>query len=721
MDVSHIIDSLNLAQRNAVTTAIKPTLVLAGAGSGKTRVLVHRIAWLVQVEGVSPYGILAVTFTNKAAGEMRTRIESLLQIPAQGLWIGTFHGIAHRLLRMHWQEARLPQTFQILDADDQFRVIKRVIRSLELDDARWPPRQAQWYINQMKDEGLRAKQVTTNNDPFQVQMQRIYQAYEETCQRSGMVDFAELLLRAYEIWDHHPELLAQYQQRFQQVLVDEFQDTNSIQYAWLCKLVGQTGKLFVVGDDDQSIYGWRGAKVENIRQFSSDFPGSETWRLEQNYRSTGVILSAANALIAHNDNRLGKELWTDGADGNLISLYAAYNEFDEARFVVDKIKQWCERGNPRVSVAVLYRSNAQSRLLEEAFLNAGMPYRIYGGLRFFDRQEIKDALAYLRLAQNPMDDAAFERVINTPARGIGSRTIDILRDLAKTHQVPLLEACALAEENASLAGRALLAVKGFLQLLDDIKKEIALLSLEQQVEQAIQASGLIAHYQKEKGEKGHARIENLEELVNAARQFEPYQHEESPLPPLGTFIAHAALEAGEAQADVWEDSVQLMTLHSAKGLEFPLVILCGMEDGLFPHQMSAKEPERLQEERRLCYVGVTRAKEQLILTYAEKRRLHGTDTHPHPSRFLQEIPAELIEEVRPRVQVTRPAFQSAQACTSTLESEGYHLGRGVSHGKFGEGVITHFEGSGAQARVQVNFKQAGSKWLVISYANLSLL
>jgi DNA helicase-2/ATP-dependent DNA helicase PcrA len=716
MDVTPILDALNDAQREAVTGEQVPMLVLAGAGSGKTRVLTHRIAWLITVEGVSPHGVLAVTFTNKAAREMRNRIEGLLGMPAAASWVGTFHGLAHRLLRIHWQEAGLPQSFQILDSDDQYRLIRRILRSMELDESRWAPREIQWFINGQKDEGLRPQHIDTADDPNRQQMVRVYEAYQEACDRAGVVDFAELLLRAHELWLNNESLLAHYRNRFRHLLVDEFQDTNRIQYAWLRLLAGDTGVPFVVGDDDQSIYRWRGARIEHIHRFEKDFPHSKVIRLEQNYRSTGTILSAANALIANNQSRMGKNLWTEGSDGEPIRVYAAFNERDEADFVVGRIRQWVTQGNNRSEAAVLYRSNAQSRVLEEAFFNAQIPYRVYGGLRFFERQEIKDALAYLRLMENRADDPSFERIVNTPTRGIGARSIDIVRSYARANACSMWRAAG-ACINDGLNPRAARSMHAFLNLIETLAADARPLALQEQVDLAIQSSGLIAHYRKEKGERGEARIENLEELVSAARGFEP--DEEDGMTPLAAFLSHAALEAGEGQADAWEDCVQLMTLHSAKGLEFPLVFICGMEDGLFPHQRSIADPGGLEEERRLCYVGATRAMSELYFTYAEQRRLHGMDNFGTPSRFLNEIPATLIEEVRPQVRVSRP-LQSARFATEPVPG-GLRLGQRVRHAKFGEGVILNVEGQGAHARVQVNFEQPGTKWLVLAYANLEVM
>jgi DNA helicase-2/ATP-dependent DNA helicase PcrA len=716
MDVSDILSPLNEAQRDAVAAENQNMLVLAGAGSGKTRVLVHRIAWLIRAEDFSPWSILAVTFTNKAAREMRSRIEEMLHIPSHGMWVGTFHGLAHRLLKAHWKEAGLPQNFQILDSDDQLRLVKRVCRELELDESRWPAKQAQWYINGQKDEGLRSSHIDVpHGDFFGQTMLQVYRAYEVACERGGMVDFAELLLRAHELWLKSPEVLRHYQGRFRQILVDEFQDTNTIQYAWLRVLAGRDIPVVAVGDDDQSIYGWRGAKIENIQRFTEDFDSTHTVRLEQNYRSTQTILQAANGLIAFNQGRLGKELWTAGESGEPITLYAGFNEQDEARFIVEQIEQWLEGGNNRSSVAILYRSNAQSRVLEEALIRAAVPYRIYGGQRFYERLEIRNALAYLRLLLNRGDDAAVERVINTPPRGIGSKTLDTVRACARGREFSMWQAIAATIDEKLLPARALTALEKFVVLVNELDSGTDELTLAEVVEQVIQASGLIAFHEKEKGEKGQARVENLEELVSAGKQFTA---EDDDLSPLQQFLDSAALDAGDAQADEHEDSVQLMTLHSAKGLEFPLVFLAGMEENLFPHRMSLEEPGRLEEERRLCYVGITRAMEKLVMTYAESRRLHGSENFNTPSRFIREIPAQLLQEVRLHTTVTRPVSSITQAQVPDTE---LYLGQRVYHQIFGEGVVLNFEGRGASARVEVNFDTEGSKWLVLQYANLQLM
>ncbi|MGD9426632.1 DNA helicase II [Pantoea sp. NSTU24] len=720
MDVSELLDGLNDNQRAAVAAPRSNLLVLAGAGSGKTRVLVHRIAWLMSVENCSPYSIMAVTFTNKAAAEMRHRIEQLIGTSQGGMWIGTFHGLAHRLLRAHHLDAGLPQDFQILDSEDQLRLLKRLIKSMNLDEKQWPARQGMWYINGKKDEGLRPKHIESYGNPIEQTWLRIYQAYQEACDRAGLVDFAELLLRAHELWLNKPHILNHYRERFTNVLVDEFQDTNNIQYAWIRMLAGDSGRVIIVGDDDQSIYGWRGAQVENIQRFLQDFPAAETIRLEQNYRSTNNILKAANALIANNNGRLGKELWTEGSDGEPISIYCAFNELDEARFVVNRIKVWMENGGALNDCAILYRSNAQSRVLEEALLQSSLPYRIYGGMRFFERQEIKDALSYLRLMANRNDDAAFERVVNTPTRGVGDRTLDVVRQTARERQMTLWQATRELLQSRALAGRAASALQRFCELVDSLATETAELPLHVQTDRVIKDSGLWLMYEQEKGEKGQARIENLEELVTATRQFS-YQDEDEDLMPLQAFLSHAALEAGEGQADKWQDAVQLMTLHSAKGLEFSQVFIVGMEEGMFPSQMSLDEGGRLEEERRLAYVGVTRAMLKLTLTYAETRRLYGKEVYHRPSRFIGELPETCIEEVRLRASVSRPVNHQRMGAPVTKNDSGFALGQRVHHAKFGEGTIINLEGSGEHSRLQVAFQGQGIKWLVAAYAKLETL
>ncbi|MGH8249439.1 MAG: DNA helicase II [Steroidobacteraceae bacterium] len=731
MSTSRLLDSLNEAQRAAVTAPLGPVLVLAGAGSGKTRVLTHRAAWLILEHGVSPHGLMAVTFTNKAAAEMRGRIETLLGMPADALWIGTFHGLSHRMLRRHWREARLQQSFQILDEDDQQRLVRKIIREQELDDQHWVPREIQRFINAHKDEGRRAKKLDDRNDPTRRQMIRLYGLYEARCEQAGVVDFAELLLRSFEVLRDVPELGAYYRERFRHLLVDEFQDTNGIQYDWIKQHVGKTGAPYVVGDDDQSVYRWRGARVENMQHFRREFAAT-VYRLEQNYRSTAVILGAANAVIARNTDRMGKELWTAAKGGEPIRVYAAFNERDEADFVIERIREHQRRGLPLAAAAVLYRSNAQSCAFEETLMAARIPYRVYGGLRFFERAEIKDALAYLRLTQSRNDDLSFERVVNLPARGIGGTTLELLRANARDNGRSLWEAGHAL--SATLPARAATALRGFFALIDRLALAIAELPLHEQVQHVIQASGLRDHHAREKDTKGEARVENLDELVNAAEAFTP--ENDDGLSPLGAFLAHATLESGDTQAATGLDCVQLMTLHAAKGLEFPTVFLVGLEEGLFPSEHSAFDADRLPEERRLCYVGLTRAMQRLYLTHAESRRIFGRTSYRDPSRFLAELPPEAIEEVRPRISVSRPLYtapgaaivrpggggsgqrRSRAAAPIAGEETPMRLGARVRHPKFGEGTILRFEGSGESRQVHVNFEQVGQKWLMYKLARL---
>ena len=721
MDVSHILDDLNEPQREAVASGAGPMLVLAGAGSGKTRVLTHRVAWMVQAMGYSPLSVLAETFTNTAAREMRSRIEDLLGFPVTGMWMGTFHGLSHRLLRAHWREAGLVESFQILDSDDQLRVIKRLLAGMDLDESYWQPKQGQWYINHHKENGRRVADIPESHDIQQQQWKRVYKEYEDYCQRSGLVDFAELLLRAWEVLHNNEPLREQYQQRFRGVLVDEFQDTNGIQYRWLKEFIGTEPNIMVVGDDDQSIYSWRGAQVENIQHFERDFHDTKVVRLEQNYRSTTTILNAANAVISYNEGRMGKTLWTAGEEGEPIKLYAAFNEVDEARFTVGRIQDWVEQGNLRSEVAILYRSNAQSRSFEEALFNQNIPYRVYGGLRFFERAEIKDALAYLRLILNPDDDTSFERIVNVPTRGIGNRTLDLVRQHAREQGMTLWRAATELVAAGALTARASNALRSFLEMIDALAVQIADLELAEQVDHMLGQTGLLEFHANARGEKAETRVENLKELVTAARNF--YHEEEDEMDPIAAFLAHAALEAGEGQAEAWEDCVQLMSLHSAKGLEFPLVFLTGLEEGLFPSQHAHNDPSRLEEERRLCYVGMTRAMQQLYLSYAEVRRLYGRENYTAPSRFLSEIPRETLQDVRTRNH-TGFGQQSSYTDdneTAAGEGQGMSLGRRVSHAKFGEGVITNIEGKGEHLRVQVNFEMVGSKWLVMAFARLTVL
>ncbi|MDN2656398.1 DNA helicase II [Cobetia sp. 14N.309.X.WAT.E.A4] len=739
MSESPLLDHLNTHQREAVSAPPGNMLVLAGAGSGKTRVLVHRIAWLMDRYQFSPYAILSVTFTNKASREMRTRLEAINGSSLRHMWVGTFHSISHRLLRTHWQEARLPEHFQIIDSDDQLRMVKRLLKEHNVDDERWPPKQVQYFIAGCKEEGLRAHQVQTHGDAYMGKMVEMYELYQLACERGGLVDFGELLLRSLELLRDTPHLLAHYRERFAHLLVDEFQDTNTLQYAWLKLLAGDRECMTVVGDDDQSIYGWRGARVENIQRFTEEFANTRVVRLEQNYRSSSAILEAANALISHNGGRMGKELWTDSGRGERIRVYAGFNDIDESRYIADTIRELVnEHGYSRDEIAILYRSNAQSRVLEETLIRQGMPYRIYGGQRFYERLEIKNALAYLRLMNNREDDAALERVINVPARGIGMRTVEQLRERARYGNLTMWQAMSDAVSDGALKGRAATAVRAFADIIDGLDNDTAGMALHELVEHVIHVSGLREHHAAEKGEKGQARLENLAELVNACRAFSQGERMDPEAPSEGAealepFLAEAALDAGDHEAAEGEECVQMMTLHSAKGLEFPVVFVAGVEEGLFPHKMSLEEPGRLEEERRLCYVGVTRAMQRLYLTYAELRRMHGKETFQRPSRFLRELPEELLEEVRLRGQVSRPV--STQRATpnrrpsgprqESVEANGdmpaLSLGSLVRHPLFGEGVVINAEGQGERARVQISFEGEGDKWLVLGFAKLEVL
>lgn len=723
MDVSYLLDGLNDHQRAAVSAPEQNMLVLAGAGSGKTRVLTHRIAWLMQVNHIPTFGILAVTFTNKAAKEMRSRIADICPQHIGSMWIGTFHGIAHRLLRLHYKEAGLPEQFQIIDTDDQNKMIKRIIQSLGLDEKYYPPKELQWYINDKKDEGLRAKHIDPGYGIQDKQRLQVYKAYEEACQLAGLVDFAELLLRAHELLLNNSALRQHYQHRFQHVLVDEFQDTNKLQYAWLSLLTDNGNYLTIVGDDDQSIYGWRGADIENIQRFLNEKSNPVTIRLEQNYRSTGNILKASNKLIQNNSDRLGKELWTSGDDGEPISIYSAFNDYDEVRYVLNQLITWRDAGNNLSDCAILYRNNAQSRLFEEQLMAQQIPFHIYGGQRFFDRLEIKDCVAYLRLMNNHQDDAAFERIVNKPKRKIGNTSLDKIRSCAREQGYTLWQASLYLIENKQLSPAARGSLNNFIELINRFKSETSELPLFQIVDHIITHSGLLALFEAEKGEKSRSRVENLQELVSATKEF-VIPEDEQEMDELTAFLAYAALESGDNQADEFEDAVQLMTMHAAKGLEFPQVFMVGVEEGMFPGQQSATDEGRLAEERRLCYVGMTRAMEKLTISHAESRRLYGQEKYHTPSRFISELPEQHIDYVRLKPQMRRaqpqPSYQSASVSISQ-DIQGFQLGQQVKHPKFGEGTITAQEGSGENSRLQVHFMGVGTKWLMTSYAKLEVI
>jgi DNA helicase-2/ATP-dependent DNA helicase PcrA len=760
-----MIDHLNDPQRAAVTIDSGHALVLAGAGSGKTRVLTTRIAWLIQNGLTSPLGILAVTFTNKASKEMQVRVASLLPIDTRNMWVGTFHGLCHRLLRAHFRDASLPQGFQILDTADQLSLIKRLLKANQIDDEKFTPRDVQRFINSAKEEGLRSHAVEVS-DPHQRRMVEIYALYEAQCQRDGVVDFAELLLRVLELLERHEPIRAHYQRRFRHILVDEFQDTNALQYRWLKLLSGGGANIFAVGDDDQSIYAFRGADVGNMSDFERDYARGAVIRLEQNYRSQGHILDAANHLIAHNSHRLGKNLWTDQGDGELIRAVELPSDGAESQWLSDEIKALVGDGISRLDIAILYRSNAQSRVIEHALFSAGIPYRVYGGLRFFERQEIKHALAYLRLVMNRDDDTSFNRVVNFPARGIGARTIESLVDQARTYNTTFSQAVA------RVAGKGGGSLAQFSLLIETMAQETRTLTLSEAVEHIIEASGLLHHYRGEK--EGAERIENLGELVNAATVFET-EHNLSGLPsgepaktltelvpddsveelglnlpiaqtPLSAFLAYAALESGDNQAQAGQDAVQMMTVHAAKGLEFDAVFITGLEDGLFPHENSIIDPSGLQEERRLMYVAITRARKRLYMTMAQSRMLHGQTRYAVRSRFLDEVPENHVKWLTARgvsndasAQSYARAFGASAVNSSrsnqyggTALSKGpssglqigaqlFRVGQGVRHARFGEGTIIGLSGSGLDAQAQIHFADVGSKTLALGIAKLDIM
>ena len=720
MDISYILDDLNPIQREAVTEELPYSLVLAGAGSGKTKVITHKVAWLCKVKEINPLSLMTVTFTNKAAKEMRGRIESILGEQLNQMWCGTFHGLFHRMLKMHWEEAGLVKSFTILDGDDQNRVIKRVIKKMNLDEATWQPRQTQWFINKQKDEGRRIAKLPNKATYVEEKMADIYLEYQKTCEEEGVIDFAEILLRCHEMLTKNPDLLNHYQKRFQHILVDEFQDTNEIQYLLLKQLVGNEGQMTVVGDDDQSIYSWRGAKSSNINRFINDFKGVKTLKLEQNYRSTTNILSAANAVIRNNPERLGKELWTEKEEGELVKIYRAFNERDEAKFIVDIIKSWMDEGRSLSECAIIYRSNAQSRILEDSILRAELPYRIYGGVRFYERLEIKNALAYAKLALDQNNDTAFERIINVPTRGIGAKTMDQIREAAREENSSLYVA---AQSFANSSGPKIAnSLKIFFELVEKLAESAEKKEIEGFFEELLNNTDLKKFHGKEPGEKGRSRVENLEELISAAAGFfsigEDADDERS---QLEMFLDQASLDAGENQAKENEDAIQMMTLHSSKGLEYSVVFVAGCEEGLFPHKRSTEDPKQLAEERRLCYVGMTRAMERLYLTYAEVRNVYGVDGFSPASRFLKEIPDEFKYEIRMASEnISKSKSFSPKIVGGTDHKVGgFALGDRVGHPSFGEGVILNYEGDGSNARVQVNFDQEGTKWLVLSFAKLN--
>ncbi|MFH1495191.1 MAG: DNA helicase II [Pseudomonadota bacterium] len=716
---STLLHGLNPEQLAAVTLPHESALILAGAGSGKTRVLTTRIAYLIQSGQAGPSNIFAVTFTNKAAKEMLTRLTAMLPINTRGMWIGTFHGLANRMLRAHHREAGLPALFQILDSADQLGAIKRLLKALNIDDEKYPPKQLQHFINGAKEQGLRAHMIEAF-DPYSRKQQELYGAYDEQCQREGVVDFAELLLRCYELLQREAHLRRHYQERFRYLLVDEFQDTNQLQYLWLKLLAGEQAAVFAVGDDDQSIYAFRGARVGNMADFERDFQVRQIIRLEQNYRSHGNILDAANALIHHNQCRLGKNLWTAEGSGEPIRLFEANSDYEEAAFIVDEVRALQREGVELSSMALLYRSNAQSRVLEHALFNAGVSYRVYGGLRFFERQEIKHALAYLRLVANPDDDGALLRVINFPTRGIGARSLEQLQEVARQENLSLWRAAQLGR----LGGKAGNNITAFISLIDGLRETCSSLPLPEQIEHMLEHSGLIAHYKAEK--EGADRLENLNELINAAAGFVlEHSTDQTDASPdvLAAFLTHASLEAGEHQAAAGQEALQLMTVHAAKGLEFHAVFISGLEEGLFPHENAAQERDGLEEERRLMYVAITRARRRLYLSFANTRMLHGQLRYGIASRFLDELPPALLKRLnRAPTRNAEPMMQPMTTRDNGAESgSGWHVGQAVKHAKFGPGVIVNSEGRGTDARVQVSFSHSGVKWLALEYAKLEAM
>jgi len=724
VELDNCLEDLNTAQYQAVTSQAKRLLILAGAGSGKTRVLVQRVAWLM-TQGISAHRILAVTFTNKAAVQMRKRIEQAVGTSLTQMWVGTFHGLSHRILRQYYEQANLTANFQIIDSDDQLRLVKKLILDHGWNEEICCPKRTVSFINRHKDEGKRASHVAQTGFQDTVMFTEIYRLYEQHCQQKGMIDFAEILLRTYELLKNNPEILHYYQQRFSHIMVDEFQDTNAIQYAWLKLMGGQENQMMIVGDDDQSIYGWRGAKIENIHRFHQDYPDVVMVRLEQNYRSTSTILAAANALIEHNESRLGKELWTQGVQGDTLSLYRAFNEMDEARFIVTQIRQWCQGGGNFDDIAILYRSNAQSRALEQALRQNHIPYRIYGGLRFFDRAEIKDFLAYFRLMANRHDDSAFERVINLPPRGIGDRTLENIRQLAKAQGLSMWSAAKIYLPTIT-AGRITNGLMQFFDVIEELVEQIASTILPNLARLVLESTGLLQYVKMQPGEKTQGKVENLLELIEATKQFNvnfESLHETQEIHAQQTliaFLSDVVLDAGDIEASQ-EVCVKLMTLHAAKGLEFPLVFLTGLEEGLFPHHRSVQEQSLLEEERRLCYVGLTRAMRKCYLSYAEKRSFAGLSGMNRPSRFIQEIPARLVRPVTFESPYNQNYVAKATKPFDVSQSTSRHpyvIGQRVRHARFQEGTIVNTEGEGESARVHVNFDQFGKKWLVVSYAKL---
>ncbi|MAZ79318.1 MAG: DNA helicase II [Gammaproteobacteria bacterium] len=715
MSLNYNLDDLNEAQRDAVCNLSQNSLVIAGAGSGKTRVLIQRILWLVEDNEYSPFSILAVTFTNKAAKEIKSRLSESLDISIDSMWVGTFHGICYRILRANYQKVSLPKNFQIIDTDDQVRIIKRIMKDNEIDNSQVIPKQVAWYINKKKDQSVRSAKVK-DDDFISIQYNKIYKIYEEYCNDSGLVDFGEIILRTLELFKNNSEAKSYYHSLFKSILIDEFQDTNTIQYELIKIMSSNDTSIFAVGDDDQSIYGWRGAKIENIEKLQKDFKNTEVFRLEQNYRSTGNILNAANSVILNNNSRMGKNLWTEDKSGDPIKIFSATDGFDEAIFVVETINKHLLENYKRSEIAILYRSNAQSRVFEDKLIARGIKYKIYGGFRFFERAEIKDVMAYMRLAATNNDNNSFERIVNTPPRGIGEKTKELLREFSKENKTSLYDSIPSAIEKSIFPKKAGELLMEFHNLISQVKSILEKDDLPHQINEIIKISNIKSIYEKNKTEQAISKLENLDELISAAEEFTNTDLDENET-IIDAFLTHTSLEAGEGQGNEWEECVQLMTLHSSKGLEFPIVFLVGLEENLFPSRMSL-EANNLEEERRLCYVGITRARKKLYISHAQMRRQYGSDNYCLPSRFLNELPEEVIEEIG---YSPKKFFKRDNRMNKNTYKESSMIGKRVIHKKFGEGMVTSTEGSDSNTRVQISFDEVGTKWLILAIANLEII
>lgn len=716
MRSDYTLENLNEAQRDAVCNLSKNSLVIAGAGSGKTRVLIQRILWLIEDNDFSPFSILAVTFTNKAAREIKSRLSESLNISIDSMWVGTFHGICYRILRTNYKKCSLLKNFQIIDSDDQVRIIKRIMKDNEIENSQIIPKQVAWYINKKKDQSIRSDK-TKDDDFINAQYNKIYKLYEEYCNKSGLVDFGEIILRTLELFKNDKEIKFYYHKLFKCILIDEFQDTNTIQYELIKIMTGNDTSIFAVGDDDQSIYGWRGAKIENIKKLQKDYKNTQVYRLEQNYRSTGNILNAANSIILNNSSRMGKNLWTEDKSGDLIKIFSANDEIDEANFVVESIQNHISENYKRNEISILYRSNAQSRIFEEKLIAKGIPYKIYGGFRFFERAEIKDVIAYIRLATSNNDDNSFERIVNIPPRGIGEKTKNLIREFSKNKKISLYDSIPEAVKESVFSKKVGESLLGFYNLIKTIHSIMQKDDLPYQIKEIIKITNIKSIYEKNKTEQSRSKLENLDELISAAQEFLNSDLDENET-IVDAFLRHTSLESGEGQGNEWDECIQLMTLHSSKGLEFPIVFLVGLEENLFPSRMSIEE-ENLEEERRLCYVGITRARKKLYLSYAQMRRQYGSENYCLPSRFLNELPSEVIEEIGYK---PKKFFHSGNQKDSTnIYKDNVLIGKRVSHKKFGEGVVVSAEGSEANTRVEVYFNDYGSKWLILAIANLEII